>query len=129
MVEQFSTQYGKGDVVLVAFHSTAPDGTQQEAKRRPAVIVSGDRYHDNVDDVLVVPITTTARSDTRDVTIKIFLKTEEGQRAGLKLDSYVDCSVIATMPKKLLVSKLGSFSERTMRAIGECLKKVLELNG
>lgn len=129
MVEQLPTQFGKGDVVLVSFPHTAPDGKLQTVKRRPAVIVSGNRYHKNLEDVLLVPLTSSPKSETKEVTIKVFYQTDEGKQAGLKLDSYIDCSVIATMPKKLLVEKIGSFPARTMQAVGECLKKVLELNG
>lgn len=127
MVDEIPTKYCKGDVVLVSFPYAHPDGTQL-TKRRPAVIVSGNRYHENLQDVLVVPLTTTTKSETKDVTVKVLYQTDEGQRAGLRVDSYIDCSVIATMPKNLLVATIGSFPPRTMQAIGNCLKKVLELD-
>jgi hypothetical protein len=45
----------------------------------------------------------------------------EGQAGGLRLDSVVDCTVIATIPKTLLVNKIGAFPQETMERIDQCL--------
>jgi hypothetical protein len=38
------------------------------------------------------------------------------------LDSVVDCTVIATIPKKLLVNKIGQFGSITMKRVDECIR-------
>jgi len=50
-----------------------------------------------------------------------FYNSEEGKEAGLRLDSVIDCTVIATIPKTLLVSKIGAFPNETMERVDQCL--------
>ncbi len=129
MAEQLPSQWRKGDAVLLLFPYTEANGTTQ-TKRHPAVIISGNRCNEFFDDVLVVPLTTKKpRKFANEISIEILFQSDEGKRAGLKLDSFIDCSVIATMPKKLLVSKLGSFSARVMRDVDECIKRCMEMDG
>jgi hypothetical protein len=49
------------------------------------------------------------------------MNTPEGQLAGLRLDSVIDCTVIATIPKTLLVSKIGAFPQEVMERVDQCL--------
>jgi hypothetical protein len=49
------------------------------------------------------------------------MTSEEGKAAGLRLDSVIDCTVIATIPKTLLVSKIGAFPQETMERVDQCL--------
>jgi hypothetical protein len=49
------------------------------------------------------------------------MNTPEGKEAGLRLDSVIDCTVIATIPKTLLVSKIGQFPNETMERVDQCL--------
>jgi mRNA-degrading endonuclease toxin of MazEF toxin-antitoxin module len=129
MAQQLPIQWRKGDVAVVSFPHTDANGKAQ-VQRRPALIISGNRCNDFLDDVLVVPVTTTKpRKFANDISIEILLQSDEGKRAGLKLDSIIDCTVIATMPKKLLISKLGSFSARVMHEVDECIKRCLEMDG
>ncbi len=73
MTQQLPVQWRKGDVVLVLFPSTDADARVQ-TKRRPALIISGNRFNDFFDDVLVVPLTTSKPSKVpNDVSIQILL--------------------------------------------------------
>lgn len=113
--------YRKGDVVLVSFPYTTDEGTTQ-TKRRPAVIISNDYNNTRLDDVLLVPLTSnTTRAQREPTQVIVAMDTAEGKAAGLRLDSVVDCTVIATIPKTLLVNKIGAFPQETMERIDQCL--------
>jgi mRNA-degrading endonuclease toxin of MazEF toxin-antitoxin module len=49
------------------------------------------------------------------------MNSPEGQSGGLRLDSVIDCTVIATIPKTLLVSKIGAFPQDVMEKVDQCL--------
>jgi mRNA-degrading endonuclease toxin of MazEF toxin-antitoxin module len=116
-----TTHYRKGDVVLVSFPFTTDDG-QTQTKRRPAVIISNDYNNGRLDDVLLVPLTSnTTRSAKEPTQVVINMNSPEGQQGGLRLDSVIDCTVIATIPKTLLVNKIGSFPQEVMERIDQCL--------
>jgi mRNA-degrading endonuclease toxin of MazEF toxin-antitoxin module len=114
-------QYRKGDVVLVSFPYTTDDG-QTQTKRRPAVIISNDYNNSRLDDVLLVPLTSnTSRAAREPTQVVVMMNTPEGQSAGLRLDSVIDCTVIATIPKTLLVNKIGVFPQEVMERVDQCL--------
>lgn len=119
--------YRKGDVVLVSFPYTTDDG-QTQTKRRPAVIISNDYNNARLDDVLLVPLTSnTTRSSREPTQIVVKMTTPEGQAAGLRLDSVIDCTVIATIPRTLLVNKIGAFPADIMEKVDQCLMIALSI--
>jgi mRNA interferase MazF len=119
--------YKKGDVVLVSFPYTTDDG-QTQTKRRPAVIISNDNNNARLDDVLLVPLTSnTTRANREPTQVVIAMNSPEGQLGGLRLDSVIDCTVIATIPKTLLVNKIGAFPQETMERIDQCLMIALSI--
>ncbi|HEY9776816.1 MAG TPA: type II toxin-antitoxin system PemK/MazF family toxin [Planktothrix sp.] len=116
----------KGDVVLVAFPISTPGG-QIQSKRRPAVIVSNDHNNARLDDVLIVPLRSKdAKQEPDPFVVVVMMDSPEGQAAGLRLDSIVDCTFIATMPKTLIVSKIGRFPDETIEQIDECLRRSID---
>lgn len=116
-----TVQYRKGDVVLVSFPYTTDEG-QTQTKRRPAVIISNNYNNARLDDVLLVPLTSNTSRGSREPTqVIVAMTSPEGQAAGLRLDSVIDCTVIATIPKTLLVSKIGAFPQETMERVDQCL--------
>lgn len=115
------TQYHKGDVVLVSFPYTTDDG-QTQTKRRPALIISNNHNNTRLDDVLLVPLTSNTKRATHEQTqVIVRMNTPEGKSAGLRLDSVIDCTVIATIPKTLLVNKIGSFPLEVMELVDQRL--------
>ena len=111
-------EFEKGDVVLVAFEEKK-DG-QNLVKRPPAIIVFGDRLRD---DVWVVPLTSSQIPMSG--CLQIAMHSSEGRAAGLRLDSTIDCNVVATIPKKLVVNKIGHLRAETMARVEEQIR----LNG
>jgi mRNA-degrading endonuclease toxin of MazEF toxin-antitoxin module len=115
------TQYNKGDVVLVSFPYTTDQG-QTQTKRRPAVIISNNHNNVRLDDVLLVPLTSNTKRVAHEQTqVIVLMNTPAGQSGGLRLDSVIDCTVIATIPKALLVNKIGSFPAEVMELVDERL--------
>ena len=119
--------YRKGDVVLVAFPYTTDEG-QTQTKRRPAVLISNDNNNARLDDVLLVPLTSNVTRAAREPTqVVVEMNTEEGKAGGIRLDSVIDCTVIATIPKTLLVSKIGQFPNEVMERVDVCLMIALSI--
>ena len=115
------TTSSTGDVVLVSFPYTTDDGSTQ-TKRRPAVLISNDYNNARLDDVLLVPLTSnTSRAAREPTQVEVLMNTPEGKAAGLRLDSVIDCTVIATIPKTLVVSKIGAFPQEVMEKVDQCL--------
>ncbi|HEY9716078.1 MAG TPA: type II toxin-antitoxin system PemK/MazF family toxin [Trichormus sp.] len=114
--------------MLVSFPYTTDEGTIQ-TKRRPAVIISNDYNNARLDDVLVVPLTSnTSKPKASDSGLLVIaMNSPEGQAAGLRLDSVIDCTIIATIPKTLLVNKIGRFDDETMRRVDRCIRRNIDL--
>ena len=107
--------------MLVSFPYTTDQG-QTQTKRRPAVIISNDNNNARLDDVLLVPLTSNVRRARRETTqVEVAMESPAGKLGGLRLDSVIDCTVIATIPKTLLVNKIGAFPEEVMERIDLCL--------
>jgi mRNA-degrading endonuclease toxin of MazEF toxin-antitoxin module len=86
------------------------------------VIISNDYNNARLDDVLLVPLTSNVTRAGREPTqVIVSMTSEEGKAAGLRLDSVIDCTVIATIPKTLLVNKIGAFPQETMERVDQCL--------
>jgi mRNA-degrading endonuclease toxin of MazEF toxin-antitoxin module len=70
----------------------------------------------------LVPLTSNTKRATHEQTQVIGrMNTPEGQAGGLRLDSVIDCTVIATIPKTQLVSKIGSFPQEVMELVDQRL--------
>ncbi|QQR58294.1 MAG: type II toxin-antitoxin system PemK/MazF family toxin [Candidatus Melainabacteria bacterium] len=127
MTSKPALSYRKGDVVLVSFPYTTDEGTTQ-TKRRPAVLISNNSNNLRLDDVLLVPLTSnTTRASREPTQVVIKMDSEEGKLGGLRLDSVIDCTVIATIPKTLLVSKIGQFPQELMERVDQCLMEALSI--
>jgi mRNA-degrading endonuclease toxin of MazEF toxin-antitoxin module len=86
------------------------------------VLISNDYNNSRLDDVLLVPLTSnTSRAAREPTQVEVYMNSPEGQSGGLRLDSVIDCTVIATIPKTLLVSKIGAFPQDVMEKVDQCL--------
>lgn len=85
-------------------------------------MVSNNELNDRLEDVIVAPITSNTRAAAGAPTaVIIAMSSPSGQAGGLRLDSVVDCSIIATIPQALLVAKIGHFPDETMQQIQRCI--------
>jgi mRNA interferase MazF len=93
------TEYSRGDVVLVSFIFADETG----AKRRPAVIISSDAYHNGRDEAIIAAIT--SRTDHLLVGDHLIA---DWHGAGLLFPSVTTC-IIRTIKRDMINKRLGSW--------------------
>ena len=101
-----------GKIVLVSFPFTDLSG----AKVRPAVVVSNKPMGD---DVVVAFISSNTKKSGK---FEIFLKMSE--QNGLKTDSVIVISKLATLEKKTILGEIGQLSEREILEVKKKLKEL-----
>jgi mRNA interferase MazF len=112
------TNFRSGDVVLVRIEFTDQSG----GKWRPAVVVSSDRYNDESPDLLIVSVTGNLRALPHPGDYRI----RDWQAAGLLRPSLAQAKV-ATVEASIIGRKLGSLSQRDLRAVKRGLREALAL--
>ena len=106
-----TTPYNQGDVVLLPF----PFTDLTAAKRRPAVVISPDRYNRIHADVIVLAVTSyLSAQGAQDYRFS----PEEQRAAGLPKPSLVKVDKILTLEQTLILRRLGSLpTESTQRLV------------
>lgn len=112
------TAYRRGDVVLVPF----PFSNQSVTKKRPAVIISSDKYNNSSSDVLIMAITSQLEQNTG---IDEYL-VDDWQSAGLLKPSAIK-PAISTIERSLILKRLGSLSSDDLSATENVLRELLNL--
>lgn len=111
------TSCRRGDIVLVQFVFVDEKG----AKQRPALIVSGDRYHQGRREAILAAITSNVRrlliGDHR---IKAW------HEAGLLFPSTVT-GIIRTIKQEMIVRKIGELPASDLHAVQNKLRDALGL--
>ena len=115
-----STNYDRGDVVIVPFPFVTSEGALQKA--RPVLIISDHTIDRRFDDLIMVGITSRIVEDLKETEYRIVLGTEAFKHSGLAKTSVVRCEYIMTVPRRLVARRLGRLSEETMREIDKKLK-------
>ncbi|HUU03158.1 MAG TPA: type II toxin-antitoxin system PemK/MazF family toxin [Myxococcota bacterium] len=113
----------RGDVVLVEF----PFGGSRERglKKRPALVVQHDRYNRRRSVVILAAITSSRAHHRLPSKVPVTRDSPEGQKAGILMDSVVDCQTLVTIPTGVIIKKLGSLPEGFMHNIDAALKDAL----
>jgi len=107
----------QGDVVLVSFIFSDESG----AKRRPAIVVSTEDYHQERQEVVIAAVTSNVdRLLPGDYLIANW------QKAGLLYPS-VATGIIRTIKQAMIARRLGTVSTEDKRAIRGQLKRILGL--
>jgi Growth inhibitor len=116
-----TTTYRRGQVVVV----TVPFTGQGGAKLRPAVVVSPEKFHRRLGDVIVCPISSQPR---------YFERPGPGDRplskwaaVGLRFPSTARVSNILAVDKSLVRRILGRLSPEDLRSIDSALRDALGL--
>ena len=111
------TNYSPGDIVLVEFSFT--DGTG--SKRRPALIISSDKYNKNRREVILAAITSNIErvlpGDTR---------IDDWEEAGLIYPSLAT-GIIRTIKARMINRKLGALTKQDFGKVQESLEKAISL--
>ena len=115
----------RGDVVLVNFPFVASHEVRQ--KRRPALVVQSNRYNRRRAVVILAAVTSTRAH--REIPAKVLVPKDslDGGRAGLRIDSVVDCQTLMTIPREEITAHLGRFTPEMMARIDLALANALDL--
>lgn len=109
------TKYKQGDIVLVDFGFSEGTGS----KKRPALVISSDKYHRNRQEVIIMAITHNIKrvlfGDT---------KIDKWEEAGLLYQSLVT-GIIRTIKASMIVHKLGTISQQDFRKVQENLARAM----
>ena len=112
------TAYKRGDVILVSFVFSDETGV----KRRPAIIVSSETYHQGRQEAIIAAITSrTDRMLTGDYLIR------DWREAGLLFPS-VATGIIRTIKQGMIAQKLGAMPQPDMQAINNNSRIALDLD-
>ncbi len=112
------TIYNKGDIVLVPF----PFSDQTATKKRPAVIISSNRYNNTSPDIVIMAIT--GKTDKDFSTGECLIN--NWQDAGLLKPSAIK-PVISTIEQTLVLKKLGKLSQKDLILMENTLVEFLDL--
>jgi len=115
-----STNYDRGDVVIVPFPFVTSEGATQKA--RPALIISDNSIERRFDDLIMVGITSRIVEDLKETEYRIVEGTEAFKSSGLAKTSVVRCEYIMTMPRRLVARRLGHLHDETMMEVDKKLK-------
>ncbi len=95
----------------------------EPAYRRPAVIVSSDRFNrSRLATVIVTPLTSNLR--LADAPGNVAIEADEG---GLDKDSVANVSQTMVIDRQRLLASTGSLTNRSMRAVDDGLRLALAL--
>ena len=108
--------YAFGDVVLVPFPFTDQSG----AKKRPAVVVSRDRYNENRRDLVIMAITSQVRQPLGFAEALV----ADWQAAGLIKPSVLK-PVLTTIEQGLVVRTMGTLSAVDQNALREAIAQLI----
>ncbi len=86
------------DIVLVPF----PFSDQMSSKRRPALIVSSDKFNAQSADVVALAITSFSDGEPYEVAIR-----PEDWKDGLYSESYVKAWAIGAIDKSIVIKRIG----------------------
>jgi len=115
-----STNYNRGDVVIVPFPFVTSEGASQKA--RPALIISDHSIVRRFEDLIMVGITSRIVKNMKETEYRIVRGTEDFKYSGLIKTSVVRCEYIMTVPRGLVARRLGHLPDKTMKKIDKKLK-------
>jgi mRNA interferase MazF len=91
-------------------------------KRRPAIIISSDKYNENNEDIVVIALT--SNIEPRDFTI--ILATDDLEEGSLKVRSMIRVDKIYTLNKSIVLKTFGRIKPAVLAKIKETLLKLIE---
>jgi mRNA interferase MazF len=108
--------YSFGDVIVVPF----PFTDQTATKKRPAVVVSSDRYHRERRDIILMAITSQIRPDPTCGELAVV----HWEAAGLLKPSVIK-PLLATIEAHLVIRQLGTLHAEDQNSLRQALAAVL----
>lgn len=115
----------RGDIVLV-YYPLISHGLS-ERKLRPALVVQCNRNNRRLKDIILLPLTSKTEKKVERTHVFIAVDTQEGRKAGIKIDSVIKAETILTIPKDFVCKKIGHLSDDLMKKVDQCLISSLDL--
>lgn len=109
----------RGEIWIV---NLEPSLHREMHKKRPAIVISNNIFHEKTYHVIVIPISSQAPKIVGPEMILV------SQKEGLDKQSIALPLFIRSIDQERLVKKIGTLSEAKLQAIGESLKFVLQLD-
>ena len=98
-----------------------PTRGREQAGRRPAMVVSADILNASAAGIVsILPITSRDRGIRSHVPV-------EPPEAGLALRSWIMCEQVRTVARERLLGRMGAVTPRTLAAVSDRLRVLLEL--
>ena len=98
-----------------------PTRGREQAERRPALVLSADLFNGSPAGLVsVLPVT----SRDRRIRSHVAIEPPEG---GLRVTSFVMCEQVRTVARERLVARIGSVSARTLDAVADRVRVLLDL--
>ena len=110
------TDFKFGDIVLVPF----PFTDQSAAKKRPAVVISSEAYHQQRPDLIIMAITSQVKAAQS--VGETFV--QDWQGAGLLKPSAIK-PVITTIERGLIINQLGQLKGNDQTALRTSMDQIL----
>ena len=111
-----TTSYSFGDIVLVPF----PFTDQTTSKKRPAVVISSQIYHQNKHDLILMAVTSQIGSTQSVGEVLV----TDWQDAGLLKPSVIK-PVITSLEKRMVLRKLGGLNPQDRQTLSDSLGIIL----
>ena len=77
--------------------------------------------------MIIAAVTSTRAHRELPAKVVVAKDSPEGQGAGLRLDSVIDCQTLVTIPRDAIVTRLGRFASDTMGQVDRALASALGL--
>ena len=113
------TDCKRGDVVLVPY----PFGERVGGKRRPALVISSEEYHQATGELIIAQITSRVSSPPRPGDYRI-----DGWHEAKLLRPALIRTRLATLKTSLVLRRLGALTEGDFEGFSAGLKRVLNGN-
>jgi mRNA interferase MazF len=111
-----TTAYSFGDIVLVPF----PFTDQSATKRRPAVVVSGERYNRERADLIIMAVTSRLRAASGIGEVQL----KDWKAAGLLKPSVVK-PVVTTIATSMVIRALGRLKNDDRQALRSAIAGII----
>jgi len=112
----------RGDIVLVDY----PFAEGVGSRVRPALIVQADDLNRTLQSTVLAMITSSQRRKVGHASqLLIDQAHSDFSQSGLRLDSIVQCNMLATLKQDLILRTIGALSAATMRDVDACLRAAL----
>ncbi len=113
---QSMTPFEFAEVILVPF----PFTDQTTNKKRPAIIISSNKYNTDRPDTIIMAITSQLKS--KNIIGEVII--QEWEKAGLLKASAIK-PVITTIEKKLIIRKMGKLENKDLLTLQESLSLII----